>query len=133
MAVYFNNASVGRLFLEWILQNKAGHLMVFTQCSILNRDSHDVDENRRSRHLLGRELPFWGFSTDLHYLGLSTALKRISLSSAVMANSLTYVKNYHFTQLSLLDWSNGCGQKNEANDLGSRRTLLCLIFFYRSK
>ena len=34
------------VFLEWILQNKAGHLMVFTQRSILNRESPDVDENR---------------------------------------------------------------------------------------
>ena len=32
--------------LPWILQNKDGHLMVFTQCSILNHDSYDVDENR---------------------------------------------------------------------------------------
>ena len=42
--------------------------MVFIQCSILNRDSPDVDENKS---------PFgWQrterieFSTDLHYLGL---------------------------------------------------------------
>ena len=28
-----------RLFLEWILQNKDGHLKVFIQCSILNRES----------------------------------------------------------------------------------------------
>ena len=34
------------LLLEWILQNKAGHLMVFTQCSVLNRDSPGEDENR---------------------------------------------------------------------------------------
>ena len=57
-----------RVFLEWILQNKAGHLMVFTQCSILNRDSPDVEENRsafvwhraeRMELYLGREHPFF--------------------------------------------------------------------------
>ena len=37
---------VSRLFPEWILQDKAGHLMVFTQCSILYRDSPDVEGNR---------------------------------------------------------------------------------------
>ena len=61
--------------------------MVFTQCSILNRDSPDVDENRspfvrqgteRIELHLCREHPFWGFSTDRHYLGLSTYLKTIS-------------------------------------------------------
>ena len=31
-----------------IHQNKAGHSMVFTQCSILNYCSPDVDENRSS-------------------------------------------------------------------------------------
>ena len=38
------------LLLEWILQNKAGHLMVFTQYSILNRDNPDVhvEENSSS-------------------------------------------------------------------------------------
>ena len=36
------------LFLEWIPQNKAVHLMMFTQRStcILNRDSTDVDRNK---------------------------------------------------------------------------------------
>ena len=34
------------LFLEWILQNKAGHLMMFTQRSISDRDSTDVDKNK---------------------------------------------------------------------------------------
>ena len=61
--------------------------MVFTQCSILNRDSHDVAENRspfvrqkteRIELDLGRERPFWGFSTDL---GLSTAFKRLYVSN----------------------------------------------------
>ena len=33
------------LSLEWILQNKAGHLMMFTQRSIY-RDSTDVDKNK---------------------------------------------------------------------------------------
>ena len=61
--------------------------MVFTQCSILNRDSPEVDESRRpfvrqrteriELHL-GREHSFWGFSTDLHYLDLSTVLKTVS-------------------------------------------------------
>ena len=69
------------------LQNKTGHLMVVTQCSILNRDSPDVDENRspfvrqRTERIelhSGREHPLGGFSTDLHYLGLSTALKTVS-------------------------------------------------------
>ena len=50
--------------------------MVFTQCSILNRDVLDVEEIRspfvreRTERIdlhLGREHPFWGFSTDLHY------------------------------------------------------------------
>ena len=51
--------------------------MIFTQCSILNRDSSEVDESRSSYFFrerterielrLGREYPFWGFSTDLHY------------------------------------------------------------------
>ena len=58
-----------RLFLEWVLQNKAGHLMMFTQCSILDRDSPDVDENRsqfvrqRTERIelhLGREHPVLG-------------------------------------------------------------------------
>ena len=35
-----------RLFLEWILQNKAGHLMMFTQRSVIDRDSTDVDKNK---------------------------------------------------------------------------------------
>ena len=61
--------------------------MVFTQCSILNRESPDVEENKspfvrqRTERIelhLGREHPFWEFSTDLHYLGLSTDLKTVS-------------------------------------------------------
>ena len=69
------DCSQSPIFLEWILQNQAGHLMVFTQCSILNRDSPDVDEKRspfvrqRTERIelhLGREHPF------LAYLGLST-------------------------------------------------------------
>ena len=74
-----------RLSLEsWIPPNKAGHLMVFTQCSILNRDSPDKPEENRGLFVrqrterlelhLGRERPFWGLSTDLHYLGLNTGL-----------------------------------------------------------
>ena len=75
------------LFQEKKLQNKAGHLMMFTQCGILNRDSPDVRKNRRpfvkqrneriELHL-GREHPFGGFSTDLHHLGLSTDFKTVS-------------------------------------------------------
>ena len=62
----------------------AGHLMVFTQCCILNRDRADVSKNRspfvkwRTERIelhLGREHPFCELSTDLHNLGLSTALK----------------------------------------------------------
>ena len=62
------------LSLEWILQNKAGHLMRFTQCSILNRASWRRRQQKplfvrqRTEKLelhLGREHPFWGFSTDL--------------------------------------------------------------------
>ena len=34
------------VFLEWILQNKDGHLMIFTQRSILNRDGTDVDKEQ---------------------------------------------------------------------------------------
>ena len=54
--------------------------MVFTQRSILNRESPDVEENRSERieFHLAREHPFWGFSTDLNYLGLSTDLKTVS-------------------------------------------------------
>ena len=33
-------------FLEWILQNKAGHLMMFAQRSILNLDGSDLDKNK---------------------------------------------------------------------------------------
>ena len=76
-----------RLFQRMDSPKQGGHLMVFTQCSILNRDSPDLDNNRspfvRQRteivelHL-GREHPFWGCSTDLHYLGLSTDLKTVS-------------------------------------------------------
>ena len=51
--------------------------MMFTQRSILNRDSTDVDKNKAELHL-SSEHPFWGFSTDLHYLGLSTDLKTVS-------------------------------------------------------
>ena len=67
-----------------ILQTKAGHLMVFTQCSVLNGDSPDVEENKRpfvgqrTKLHLGRKHPFWGFITDFHYLGLSTDLKMVS-------------------------------------------------------
>ena len=58
--------------------------MVFTQCSIPNPDSSDVDENRgpfvrqRTQRIelhLGRKHPLLGFSTNLHYGGLSTSLK----------------------------------------------------------
>ena len=61
--------------------------MVFTRCSILNRERPDVEENRspfdrqrteRIELQLSREHPFWGFSTDLYYLGLSTNLKTVS-------------------------------------------------------
>ena len=58
--------------------------MAFTQCSILDRDSPDVDENSLSPFFrqrtdrielhLGREHPVLGLSTDLHYLSLSTDL-----------------------------------------------------------
>ena len=61
--------------------------MVFTQCSILNSDSPDVNENRspfvrqRTEKIelhLGRKHPFWGLSIDLHYLGPSNALNTVS-------------------------------------------------------
>ena len=55
--------------------------MMFTQHSILNRDSTDVDKNKAENLIelhLGNEHPFWGFSTDLHYLVLSTELKTVS-------------------------------------------------------
>ena len=51
--------------------------MVFTQCSILNRNGPGADENRstvdrkrteRIRLRLDREHPFKGFGSDLHYL-----------------------------------------------------------------
>ena len=70
------------LFLEWILQNKAGHLIMFTQRGILNRDGTDLDKNKAENCIelhFGSKHPFWGFSTDLHYLGLSTDLKRLAV------------------------------------------------------
>ena len=60
---------------------------MFTQCSLLNRDSPDVTENKspfignrtdRIEPHFRREHPFWGFNTDLHYLGLNTYLKMVS-------------------------------------------------------
>ena len=51
--------------------------MIFTQCSILNRDSPNVEKNRspfvwqkteRIELHLGRQHPFWEVSVDLHYL-----------------------------------------------------------------
>ena len=98
-----------RLFLEWILQDKAGHPMVFTQRTNFNRLSPDVDENgspfvrqttERIGLSLGREHPFWGLSTDLHYLGLSIHLNS-QLPFVVMANCLKLVKSCHFHQLPL--------------------------------
>ena len=64
--------------------------MVFTQCSIINPDSPDVEENRKERHV-GKEHPFWEFSTDRHYLDLSTDLKTVSchlLSWLTLSNKL---------------------------------------------
>ena len=53
--------------------------MMFTQCSILNRDNSDEDKNKVEKELhLDSEHPFWVFSTDLHYLALSTDLKTVS-------------------------------------------------------
>ena len=51
--------------------------MMFTQRNILCRDSTDVDKNKAELHL-GSKHPFWGFSTDLHYLARSTDLKTVS-------------------------------------------------------
>ena len=56
-----------RLFLEWILQNKAEHLVVFTQCSIRNCDSGDVflklwAAGQSDAFLL----LFLGFTVDVH-------------------------------------------------------------------
>ena len=50
-----HSAAEKRLLQEWILQNKVGHLMIFTQGSILNRESPEVEENKRPFQL-GREL-----------------------------------------------------------------------------
>ena len=55
--------------------------MMFTQRSISNRDSTDVDKNKAENWIevhLGSDHPFWGVSTDLHYLALSTDLKTVS-------------------------------------------------------
>ena len=41
-----NRAISFGLFPEWILQNKAGHLMMFTQRSILNRQ---IDKNKTEK------------------------------------------------------------------------------------
>ena len=40
--------TVSGSLLEWILQNKAGHPMVFTQCSIRNRIDKYRELQRRS-------------------------------------------------------------------------------------
>ena len=55
-------SNIGGLFLEWILQNKAGHLKMFTQRSIFNHDSTDVDKNKAENWIelhFGSEHPFW--------------------------------------------------------------------------
>ena len=39
-----------RLLLEWLLQNKVGHLMNFTQYSILNCKSPDKEKRRQDAH-----------------------------------------------------------------------------------
>ena len=57
-------------FLEWILQNKAGHLLMVTQRRILNRERTDV---LRKNNGGGGGGGGW-FSTDLHYLALHTDL-----------------------------------------------------------
>ena len=78
---HFSSFSFKIVVPEMVLQNKAGHLMMFTQRSILNRDGTDLDKNKAENCIelhLGSEHPFWGFSTDLHYLGLSTDLKMVS-------------------------------------------------------
>ena len=53
--------------------------MMFTQRSILNRDRTDEDKNKAENWIeLHLELPFRGFTTDLHYLALRTDLKTVS-------------------------------------------------------
>ena len=37
------------MLVKWILQNKAEHFIVLTQCSVLNRDSPDGDVDRREQ------------------------------------------------------------------------------------
>ena len=56
--------------------------MVFTQCSIPNRDSPDIDENKSAfvRKRTERIEFVFGFGAELHYLVLrqSTAFKTVS-------------------------------------------------------
>ena len=78
--------------------------MVFTQC-ILNRDrphwkrteAHLLSiELRESELHLGREHPFWEFSTDLCCLGLSTDLKTISCQFIAMVILRNKLKTTNF-------------------------------------
>ena len=100
---------------------------MLTQCSILNGDSPDVDENRSSffrqrieriEFHLSREQPYSGFGTDLHYLGLSTDLKTVSCHLLSCLSEISY--KLPFSSVIAL-WSNGHDGVYEPNDPGSRR------------
>ena len=101
--------------------------MVLTQCSILNGDSPDVDENRSSfvrqrieriEFHLSREQPYSGLSTDPHYLGLSTDLKMVSCHLLSWLSEIS--KKLPFSSVIAL-WSDGNDTRHEPNDPGSWR------------
>ena len=52
--------------------------MMFTQRSILNRDSTDVGGRELNRTPFRQRTSVFGFKSDLHYLALSTDLKTVS-------------------------------------------------------
>ena len=121
-------------------KNKAGHLIVFTQFSILNRDSPDVDENKspfvrkrteRMEFHLDRKHPFWGFRTDLHYLGQSTDLETVNCY-LLQWLTLKLVKNYHFRQLAFFSPVR-MDRRCKADDPAYNNLIFFLIFFYRLK
>ena len=71
-----------------------------------NRDRPHVEEKRspfqlgtelrESEFHLGRDHPFWEFSTDLHYLGLSTDLKTVTCQFVVMVTLRNKLKITNF-------------------------------------
>ena len=52
--------------------------MMFTQHSILNHDSTDIEGRELNRTPFRQRTSVLGFSSDPHYLALSTDLKTVS-------------------------------------------------------